>query len=72
MSGTIAGGRKAAETNKKKDPDFYAKIGAKGGANGHTGGFFANRELARRVGAKGGRLSSRGKSITRVITMEDA
>lgn len=61
MAGTKAGGQKAANTNKTKyGSDFYAKIGRKGGQNGHTGGFAANRELARIAGAKGGRLSKRG------------
>lgn len=62
MSGTIAGGKKAAAKNLAKDPNFYKRIGAMGGANGHTGGFAANRELARWAGAKGGRISRRGKS----------
>ena len=41
MAGTREGGKKAARANLAKDPRFYAKIGAKGGANGHTGGFAA-------------------------------
>ena len=62
MAGTKAGGKAAAETNKKKyGPDFYAKIGAKGGVVGKTGGFFANRELAREAGRVGGRISRRTK-----------
>jgi general stress protein YciG len=62
MAGTKAGGKAAAATNKKKyGGDFYAKIGAKGGKLGHTGGFFANRELARAAGAQGGRVSRRTK-----------
>lgn len=62
MAGTKTGGAKAAATNKKKyGRDFYARIGAMGGKNGHTGGFYANRELARRAGAVGGRISRRGK-----------
>jgi uncharacterized protein len=62
MSGTIAGGKLARDTNiKKYGEDFYRKIGAKGGKLGRTGGFFANRDLARRAGAKGGRISRRGK-----------
>ena len=62
MSGTKEGGRKAAETNRKKyGEDFYIRNGRKGGKNGHTGGFFANRELARIAGAIGGRKSKRGK-----------
>lgn len=62
MAGTIAGGRAAASTNKSRyGSDFYAKIGAKGGKKGHTGGFYANRDLARKAGAVGGRLSRRTK-----------
>jgi uncharacterized protein len=62
MAGTKAGGKAAAATNKAKyGPDFYAKIGAKGGQLGRTGGFFANRELARLAGQKGGRISRRTK-----------
>jgi len=61
MAGTKAGGLKARETNMAKHgSDFYARIGAKGGKNGHTGGFAANPELAKRAGAKGGRISRRG------------
>lgn len=63
MAGTKAGGVKAAATNKTRHgSDFYAKIGAKGGQNGNTGGFAANRELARIAGAKGGRISRRRKN----------
>ena len=63
MAGTKLGGAKAAATNKKKyGKDFYARIGAMGGKNGHTGGFYANRELARTAGARGGRNSRRRKS----------
>lgn len=62
MAGTIAGGKAAAATNKAKyGPDFYKNIGAMGGKKGRTGGFFANRELARIAGAKGGRISRRTK-----------
>ena len=65
MAGTTAGGAKAAATNKNKyGKDFYARIGAMGGKLGHTGGFYANRELARKAGAKGGRISRRGKKVT--------
>ena len=63
MAGTKDGGQKAAATNKTKcGKDFYARIGAMGGKMGHTGGFYANRDLARKAGAKGGRISRRGKS----------
>ena len=60
MSGSKAGGRKAAATNKQRHgDDFYARIGAKGGRNGHTGGFAADRERAKIAGAKGGKMSKR-------------
>jgi uncharacterized protein len=65
MAGTKDGGRAAAATNRKKyGSDFYAKIGAKGGRNGHTGGFAAGEEgraRARKYGAVGGRISRRTK-----------
>ena len=62
MAGTKAGGVNAVRTNKAKyGNDFYRRIGAIGGKKGTTGGFFANRELARTAGAKGGRISKRTK-----------
>lgn len=65
MAGTAKGGAKAAATNRAKyGGDFYARIGAMGGKVGHTGGFYANRELARIAGAKGGRISRRTKKTT--------
>jgi len=64
MAGTKAGGLSAAATNKSLyGADFYEKIGAKGGKLGRTGGFYANRELARKAGAKGGKVSRRGKRV---------
>lgn len=52
---------KAAATNRaRQGSDFYARIGAIGGRNGHTGGFAANPELAKIAGAIGGRISRRG------------
>ena len=69
MAGTPKGGAAAAETNKKKyGPDFYARIGAMGGKKGTTGGFFANRDLAREAGRKGGRISRRTKNSEVVVT----
>ncbi|MDX2776266.1 hypothetical protein PV379_02705 [Streptomyces caniscabiei] len=73
MAGTKAGGKKAAAKNLSKDPNFYAKIGAKGGKNGRTGGFASSvvgedgltgAERARIAGARGGRISRRKKTIT--------
>ncbi len=60
MSGTISGGKLAAMTNKTRyGDDFYKRIGEIGGKKGRTGGFYANRELAREAGRKGGRISRR-------------
>jgi hypothetical protein len=67
MAGTIKGGIAAARTNKSRyGANFYAKIGAKGGKKGRTGGFYANRELARIAGAKGGTKSRR---VSRRVTL---
>lgn len=58
MSGNVRGGLRAATTNKERyGDDFYSRIGALGGAKGHTGGFAANHDLARWAGAIGGRKS---------------
>ena len=63
MAGTKEGGKKAAATNlERHGKDFYREIGKMGGKNGHTGGFASNPTLARIAGAKGGRISKRGKA----------
>ena len=68
MTGTRAGGIKARERNLAKDPDFYRRIGQKGGQNGHTGGFasekvgedgLTGRQRAVLAGAIGGHISRR-------------
>lgn len=62
MAGTVAGGKKAALTNRKKyGSDFYQRIGRQGGQNGHTGGFASmDREKVAECGRKGGMISRRG------------
>lgn len=64
MAGTKAGGIKAAQTNKlRQGKDFYARIGAIGGRNGHTGGFASMPpEKIKECGRKGGKKSKRGKT----------
>lgn len=73
MAGTKLGGARAAAKNLANDPDFYRRIGAKGGANGNTGGFASHEigrdgrtgfERARVVGRRGGRKSRRTTKIT--------
>lgn len=75
MPGNISGGKKAAATNKARyGNDFYANIGRKGGQNGHTGGFAADPERARRAGAIGGKKSKRGPAKKKVedVAQEEA
>lgn len=61
MSGTKAGGIKARQTNLEKyGRDFYALIGAKGGHNGHSGGFASmSKERLKEISIRGGKNSSR-------------
>lgn len=60
MAGTKAGGQKTKDTIIRKfGEDYYRNIGAKGGSNGHTGGFYANRAKASYWGRIGGRISRR-------------
>jgi general stress protein YciG len=69
MSGTVAGGKKAAKTNKKRYGEgFYTIIGRKGGIKSR-GGFFSpdyvnpdgttGYENAVAAGRKGGKASGR-------------
>lgn len=70
VSGNSRGGKLAAAKNLARDPDFYRRIGARGGKKGRTGGF-ASQEVgedgltgpqrARVVGKIGGAVSRRGK-----------
>lgn len=72
MSGTHAGGKQAAETNKSNDPDFYKKIGQKGGSVNHreTRAFVLDKSLARRAGRIGG-LKTAKEYKTKEDTMDE-
>lgn len=73
MAGTVAGGKAAAATNKRREPGFYARIGAMGGKKGKTGGFASAthpngcgwspraHRVAECAGYKGGVISRRTK-----------
>ena len=64
MAGNKIGGLKTVATNKKKyGEDFYRNIGRIGGKVKGRKGFAANIELARKAGAKGGRISKRTKVV---------
>lgn len=79
MAGTKAGGKAAAAKNKAKyGNDFYARIGARGGKKGHTGGFatrtkctredcafagLVGHHIAECAGRKGGLISRRTKRV---------
>lgn len=54
MAGTRQGGLQVRDKVLKRDPDYYKKLGALGGRNSHTGGFYDNREAAQAAGSKGG------------------
>ena len=75
MSGTTAGGKKAAATNREKHgKDFYANIGRKGGKAGHTGGFCSmTHEQRVAYGRIGGAKSRRGpaKRTMENLNLED-
>jgi hypothetical protein len=65
MGGTRAGGLKTVEkVIKRLGEDHYRKIGSIGGSRTHRESrpFYANRELARKAGAEGGKVSKRGKA----------
>lgn len=65
MAGNKVGGFKTAVTNKAKyGADFYAVIGALGGAVKGRKGFALNPELARIAGRKGGLISRRNRKHT--------
>lgn len=63
MAGTIEGGKKAAATNKQRyGKTFYSVIGAEGGRKSTGGGFAKDRDLARKMGKRGG-MASRNRTV---------
>ncbi len=70
MSGTKAGGAKAALTNKTKDPDFYKRIGSKGGKAGTGHAFGHGKVDPHEAGKVGGTISKRGRSKDTIFTGE--
>lgn len=63
ISGTTIGGRKAAETNKRRyGTGFFKEIGKLGGEVSRGGALAKDPEFARRMGKIGGLRSSRRKA----------
>ena len=52
MAGTKEGAAEAKAKILANNPNHYKEIGMKGGRNSTTGGFAANRDLARLAGAR--------------------
>ncbi len=72
MTGTVSGGRFAAQSNKARHgQDFYVEMGRRGGKAGHTGGFHNNPEAAKIAGQKGWlkRLETMERCLTCNILM---
>jgi len=77
VGGTVSGGRKAANTNKKRyGDDVYENIGRMGGLVSRGGGWASNkigkdgltgRERAIVMGSKGGKKSRRKPSADRMV-----
>lgn len=74
MVGTKAGALKTKQTlYEKYGKDYYVNMGRIGGKLGHTGGFATTNKngvhmLAKLAGAKGGKISKRGKAKKYEIT----
>lgn len=64
MAGNKEGSKKAVATVLAKNPNFFKEIGRKGGSKktDKPKGFAADHERARIAGARGGRISKRGKA----------
>ena len=65
MSGTLTGGKRAAQTLKKKDPDYYRNIGSIGGKKSVGGGVANDPEMAKLLGKLGGKPPKNGLSLHR-------
>ena len=80
MSGTVIGGKKAAQSNMKKHgKDFYKNIGKIGGKKSRNGGFASDKvgkdgltglERAKLAGAIGGRKSRRKPKKIKDVTLK--
>ena len=70
MAGTRIGGLKAREKNLAKDPDFYKKIGQRGGQAKVPKGFALDRQLAQRAGRIAGIKSGATRRAKRLAQAE--
>jgi general stress protein YciG len=69
MAGTKIGGVKAAQKNKERDPDFYKKIGRKGGSvatdlpKGFAYSAANGYDWHKEAGRRGGTISRKRKAL---------
>lgn len=73
MAGTRLGGKRTAATNKAKyGDDYYVRLGSAGGSTRHreTRPFYLDRDLAKRAGTNGGKVSRRPKMSQRKKTLK--
>lgn len=68
MSATPEGNRKAIKATLSRNPDHFREIGAIGGRNGNTGGFYKDKKRAQRSGRIGGTI---GKINHKYIETKD-
>lgn len=65
MAGSKTGGLKTKAKLLERDPNYYKKIGQRGGKNGNTGGFKYlaenDPEAHRKASSKGGSVSRKKK-----------
>jgi len=68
---TKEGAKKATQTNLANDPDYYKRIGSKGGKNSFGYTFAHGKVDPHIVGKLGGQKSRRSKKRPKRISHED-
>jgi len=68
MGGTKDGAKKRTAKLLAQDPDYFRRIGAKGKKGGKLSSGSFTPQTAKVAGAKGGRISKRGPSKSKLGT----
>ena len=63
MSGSVKGGKQGAAKILARDPDFFKKIGAKGGRNGSGYGFAHGKVDPSKAGTLGGKAKKHKSKV---------